>query len=125
MAKKSKLAKIGAGIAAAYLASKMGDSSAATDTAAKNFDYEYDAYKGASKKSSTTPFEHEGSVIPSKKTATATASVRKKMQPGPKSINVSGVRNFGFGSMGFKSGGAVVTKGQGKSMRPKKTILLT
>jgi len=124
MGKKSKkLAKIGAGIAAAYLASKMGDSGAATDTATKNLDYEYDAYKGASKKSSTTPFEHEGSVMPSKKTATA--SVRKKMQPGPKSINVSGVRNFGFGSMGFKSGGAVTTKGQGRAIRSKKTILLT
>lgn len=122
MGKKSKLAKVGAGIAAAYLASKMGDSGAATDTAAKNLDYEYDAYKGASKKSST-PFEHEGSVMPSKKTATA--SVRKKMQPGPKSINVSGVRNFGFGNMGFKSGGAVTTKGQGRAIRSKKTILLT
>ena len=122
MGKKSKkLAKIGAGIAAAYLASKMGDSGAATDTATKNLDYEYDAYKGASKKSSTTPFEHEGSVMPSKKTVKA----RTKMQPGPKSINVSGVRNFGFGSMGFKSGGAVVTKGQGRAIRSKKTILLT
>jgi len=122
MGKKSrKLAKVGAGIAAAYLASKMGDSGAATDTAAKNLDYEYDAYKGASKKSSTTPFEHEGSVMPSKKTSTA----RTKMQPGPKSINVSGVRNFGFGNMGFKSGGAVTTKGQGRAIRSKKTILLT
>jgi hypothetical protein len=121
MGKKSKLAKVGAGIAAAYLASKMGDSDAVT--ANKNLDYEYDAYKGASKKSSTTPFEHEGSVMPSKKTATA--SVRKKMQPGPKSINVSGVRNFGFGNMGFKSGGAVTTKGQGRAIRSKKTILLT
>jgi len=26
---------------------------------------------------------------------------------------------------GFKSGGSVVTKGQGKVMKPKKTILLT
>jgi len=117
MGKKSrKLDKVGAGIAAAYLASKMGDSGSATatDTAKKKsvFDYEYDAYKGPSKKSAT-PFEHEGSVMPKKRS--------KSMTPGKQTIPYKSMSSM----FGFQGGGSVVTKGQGRVMKSKKTILLT
>lgn len=115
MGKKSrKLAKVGAGIAAAYLASKMGDSGSAIDTAKKKsvFDYESDAYKGSSKKSAT-PFEHEGSVMPKKKS--------KGMTPGKQTIPYKSMSSM----FGFQGGGSVVTEGQGRVMKLKKTILLT
>ena len=123
MGKKSKkLAKIGAGIAAAYLASKMGDSGSAAKTVTDTADLGSEQ-KNVSALISGDSANTSGAVkSPAMKKA---VSASKKMQPGPKSINVSGVRNFGFGNMGFKSGGAVTTKGQGRAIRTKKTILLT
>lgn len=120
MAKKSKLAKIGAGIAAAYLASKMGDSGSAAKTVTDTADLGSEQ-KNVSALISGDSANTSGAV---KSPTVKKAVARKVMKPGA-SIDVSKVRNFGFGSMGFQSGGAVVTKGQGKSMRPKKTILLT
>lgn len=126
MSKKKKFAKAAAALGAAYLATKMGgkekpmkdtyfgggktgDASIAENIARESRIRGADVEKGLPR-GKPSPEAMEDYVAPKS----------KKMKPGAsmpfKSMS---------GMFGFKSGGSVVTKGQGKVMKPKKTILLT
>ena len=126
MSKKKKFAKAAAALGAAYLATKMGgkekpmkdtyfgggktgDASIAENIARESRIRGADVEKGLPR---GTPHP---SVMEDYK-----APKSKKMKPGASMPYKSMSSMFGF-----KGGGSVVTKGQGKVMKSKKTILLT
>jgi len=125
MGKKNKIAKAAAALGAAYLATKMGkgekemsdtyfgggktgDASIAENIARESRIRGADVEKGLPR-GKPSPEAMEDYVAPKS----------KKMKPGAKMPFMTS------GMFGFKSGGSVTTKGQGKVMKPKKTILLT
>lgn len=127
MSKKGKkFAKAAAALGAAYLATKMGgkekpmkdtyfgggktgDASIAENIARESRIRGADVEKGLPR-GKPSPEAMEDYVAPKS----------KKMKPGASMPGKSLSSMFGF-----KSGGSVTTKGQGKVMKTKKTILLT
>jgi hypothetical protein len=115
MSKKGKkIAKAAAALTAAYLGSKALGSKMDQMDRARGIGTSMDTdteFKGQVSNLTKKGMKRVMEDAPKKST---------KMQPGASMPYKSLSEMFGF-----KSGGSVVTKGQGKVMKPKKTILLT